>query len=294
MKNMLFIINPYSGKVKIKPALLDVLHIFNEAGYNLRVQTTLFRGHATEIATNAPDDTDIIVVSGGDGTLNEVITGLVKSQKKIPLGYIPTGSTNDFASTMGISTDVKKAAKTVIDGEDYPVDVGNFNEDRYFSYIASFGMFTAVSYSTPQNFKNTFGHFAYVIEGVKDVTKLISYKVKIKTDTEEFEGEYVFGSVTNTTSIGGIVKFSTDLVRMNDGLFEIVLVKKPKNINELSKIIAGLTSSNFTDSVFKFLKTKDVIMTFENEMDWSIDGEHQKSGREVKISNINTAISIKK
>lgn len=292
MKNMLFIINPYSGKMRIKPVLLDVLHLFNEAGFSTRVQTTLSRGHATDIAANAPEDVDLIVVSGGDGTLNEVLTGLLKSGKKLPVGYIPAGSTNDFASTFGFSTDPKVAARGIIDGSEFDIDVGLFDNERYFSYIASFGVFTAASYNTPQSFKNTFGHLAYVLEGIKDMTKITPYNVKLETDSGVIEGRYIFGSVTNTTSVGGIVKFNSDIVKMNDGLFEIILVKNPANINDLNKIVTGCITSNFNDSAFEFIKSKKVKMTFETDMDWSLDGEHQKTGSEVVIENIKTAATI--
>lgn len=292
MKNMLFIINPFSGKMKIKPVMLDILHMYNAAGYNVTVKTTQSQGHATEIAYNAPDDTDVIVVSGGDGTLNEVLTGLLKSGKKLPVGYIPAGSTNDFASTFGFSTEPKIAAQGVLDGREFDIDVGLFNKERYFSYIASFGAFTAASYSTPQSVKNVFGHLAYVLEGMKDLTKIKHYDVKVETDEGTVEGSYIFGSVTNTTSVGGIVKFSHDIVKMNDGLFETVLVKRPKNINDLQKIIGGCITSNFKEDVFEFIKSKNVKMTFEAPMDWSLDGEHQKSGNEVIIENIQTAATI--
>lgn len=292
MKNMVFIINPFSGKMKLKNAIMDILHMFNEADYNVNVKTTLYRGHAAEIAEKCPDNTDVVVVSGGDGTLNEVITGLLKSGKKLPVGYIPTGSTNDFAATVGLPSDPRTAAKTIIDGSEHPVDVGLFNDEKYFSYIASFGIFTAASYKTPQNIKNAFGHLAYVMEGVKDITKITSYQVKLKADDMVAEGEYIFGSVTNTTSVGGIVKFNADMVKMNDGLFEIVLVKKPKNINELSQIITGVSTSNFSGPVFEFIKGKNVVLTFENGMDWSIDGEHAASKSVVEISNIKRAVSI--
>ena len=292
MKNMVFIINPFSGKVKIKSVLLDIIHMFNEADFNVNIQTTLYRGHATEVVQSVPDDTDIIVVSGGDGTLNEVLTGLLKSGKKLPVGYIPTGSTNDFANTFGISTEPKVAAKAIVNGENYDIDVGRFNGNRYFSYIASFGVFTAVSYKTPQNIKNTFGHLAYVMEGIKDITKIVSYKAKVKADENILEGEYIFGAITNTTSVGGIVKLSSKIVKMNDGLFEIVLVKKPKNINDLSQILTGLSTSKFDNSAFDFVKGKNVSLEFDSDMDWSIDGEHQKTGPCVEISNIQTAVSL--
>ncbi len=292
MKKMCFVVNPRSGRMKIKPNLLDVIQIFNQGGYSVNVTTTLYRGHAIEVAQNIDEGTDIIVVSGGDGTLNEVITGLLKSNKTLPVGYIPTGSTNDFASSIGISQDPKTAAEAIINGAPFETDIGSFDGKRYFSYIASFGVFTAVSYSTPQNFKNNFGHLAYVLEGLKDITKLTPYKVRVETPDNVYEGNYIFGSVTNTTSVGGIVKLDKDIVKMNDGLFEIVLVKNPTNINDVSKIIGGCSTSNFTDSVFEFIKAPCVTMTFEKEMNWSIDGEHERSSETVKIENIKRAVSI--
>ena len=292
MKNMLFIINPFSGKMKIKPVMLDILHMFNGAEYSVTVRTTQSKGHAVEIASETPEDIDIIVVSGGDGTLNEVITGLLKSGKKLPVGYIPAGSTNDFASTFGFSTEPKIAAQGVLEGEEFDIDVGLFNGERYFSYIASFGMFTAASYTTPQSVKNAFGHMAYVLEGMKDLTKIKHYDVKVETDGNIWEGSYIFGSVTNTTSVGGIVKLSHEIVKMNDGLFETVLVKKPKNLNDLQKIITGCLTSNFSEDVFEFIKSKEVKMTFDTGMDWSLDGEHEKTGKEVTIKNIQTAATI--
>ena len=184
------------------------------------------------------------------------------------------------------------AAKGIADGETFDIDVGLFNGERYFSYIASFGVFTAASYNTPQSFKNTFGHLAYVLEGMKDLTKIVPYKVKIEADDIVLEGDYIFGSVTNTTSVGGMIKLSTDMVKLNDGLFEIVLVKNPKNINELNSIIMGCLTSNFTGEGFEFIKTKKVKMYFEKSMNWSLDGEHHKTGDTVCVENIQTAVTI--
>lgn len=295
MKKMVFIVNPRSGKVKIRNMLLDVVEVFNSAGYDVHIFTTLYRSHAIEIAAGLDEkSTEIIVVSGGDGTLNEVITGLLKSGKNIPIGYIPAGSTNDFASTFGLSTDIKKAAKDIVSGSAHTIDVGVFNGERYFSYIASFGVFTSVSYNTPQSIKNTFGHMAYIFEGIKDITKIVPYNVKVETDDAVYEGKYVFGSITNTTSVGGIVKLDSSLVKMNDGVFETVLVKMPSNINDINKIILGLTNSNFDDNVFEFIKSKRVKLTFEDEIDWSLDGEHEKSSKEVVIENIKRAVMLVK
>lgn len=293
MKKMTFIVNPFSGKMKIQSILLDIIKLFNEAGYSTQVCTTLNHGHAVQLSAEVPEDTDIIVCSGGDGTLNEVITGLLKSGKSnIPIGYLPAGSTNDFASTFGLQTDIKKAANSIINGKPYSVDIGLFNQNDYFSYIASFGVFTSVSYNTPQSVKNTFGHLAYIFEGIKDITKIIPYNVTVKADGKQYNDEYIFGSVTNTTSVGGIVKLDSSLVKMNDGLFETVLVKKPSNINDLNKIIVGLTASNFSDNMFEFIKSEHIEMHFENDIDWSLDGEHKKSGKHVFIKNLNKAVTL--
>lgn len=295
MKKMIFIVNPRSGKMKIKNSLMDVIEIFNAGGYDVNIFTTLYRGHATEIVSALDEkNTDIIVISGGDGTLNEAITGMLKSGKNIPLGYIPCGSTNDFAATFGLSSDIKTAAKNILSGTNHTIDVGIFDNSKYFSYIASFGVFTSVSYNTPQSVKNVFGHMAYVLEGMKDITKINPYNVKVEADGNIYEGKYVFGSVTNTTSVGGIVKLDSSLVKMNDGEFETVLVKMPSNINELSKIIFGLSNSKFDDKVFEFFKSKNVKLSFEKDIDWSLDGEHEKSGKEVVIENLERAITIVK
>lgn len=293
MKNMLFIVNPRSGKMRMRNYLLDVVEVFCRAGYNVDIRTTLHRCHATEIAADADEEsTDIIALSGGDGTLNEVITGLMQSKKKIPVGYIPCGSTNDFAATFGLDTDIKKAAERIVTGKPFPIDIGSFSGEKYFSYIASFGMFTSVSYSTPQAVKNTFGHIAYIFSGMNDITKIIPYHVIVDADGKRYEGDYIFGSVTNTTSVGGIVKFDSSLVEMNDGIFETVLVKKPLNLNDLNKIIGGLITSNFNDSVFEFIKSAHISMTFSGDMDWSLDGEHVRSGSSVTIENIHGAANI--
>jgi YegS/Rv2252/BmrU family lipid kinase len=278
--------------MKLKPILMDVIQIFNEADYNVDVKITQRRGHATEMAKNLSDDVDIVVVSGGDGTLNEVLTGLIQSNKKLPIGYIPAGSTNDFATTLGITSDPKKAAMQIVSGKPMDIDVGKFSNDRYFSYISSFGVFTAVSYNTPQSFKNIFGHLAYVLEGAKDLTKITAYNVKLETEDCVYEGKYIFGAVSNTTSVGGILKLDKDMVKMNDGLFEIVLVKRPNNINDLRKIIMGCTKADFSSDVFEFSKTKTAKFTFENPMDWSVDGEHESTGTEAVIDNLEKSAII--
>ena len=290
-KRLLLVLNPTSGKRAGKRHLADVVDRFCRADYIPTVFVTASRGDARRIVRTHGGEADLVVCLGGDGTFNEVVSGLLEGGHTTPIGYIPCGSTNDFASAIGLDKAITTAITAVLEGEPHTYDVGQFG-DRYFSYVASFGIFSRTSYATPQNVKNTFGHLAYVLEGIKDMTNIVPHRVRVETDDNVYEGEYIFGSVTNTTSVGGIVKFDKELVKMNDGLFEIVLVKNPANINELSKIIVGCTNSNFSDSVFEFIKTRKVKMTFESDMDWSVDGEHERTGKEIEIENLMQAATI--
>ncbi len=293
MKNVLMIINPSAGKLKSKTALFDMLSEFCKAGYQVITQITQYKGHATELAKNAKlRKTSLIVCCGGDGTLNEVITGIMQSGSNIPLGYIPTGSTNDFASSIGIPLTPKKAARNIVDGKNTFIDIGIFN-DRYFSYIASFGAFTSVSYTAPQSTKNVLGHTAYVLEGIKDLASIHPIKVKYKAFDVTKHGEYVFGCVANTLSIGGMLKLGEDVVNMNDGLFEVLLVKVPKTPAELHKEIWGLINSDFSDDVFEFFKTDEIEFELSDGVNWSLDGEFAKGEEKIKINAIKDAVILK-
>lgn len=221
-KKALLLVNPTSGKLKAKSTLFDMVFMLNRHNIQTTVQITQGKGHATQAAKEAgPAGYDLVICCGGDGTLNETVTGMVRSRKKLPLGYIPAGSTNDFANSMGISTNPVEAAEQIAKLSPVPVDIGQFNSDRYFTYIASFGIFTSVSYNTPQATKNMLGHLAYILEGAKDLTKIQSHHVIAETKSERYEGDYIFGAVCNTTSVAGIVKIAPDLVATNDGLFEV-------------------------------------------------------------------------
>jgi len=251
---------------------------------------TEYKGHAEKLAAiAAAGGYDRVICCGGDGTLNEVINGVMKSKKKIKIGYIPAGSTNDFASGIGISSDLTVAAVGAIEGKDTELDVGSFNGERYFSYIASFGIFTASSYSAPQEAKNVLGHFAYVLEGIKDLASVQPVHVKCEADGEEFEGDYIFGAVANTFRIGGIVKLSRDTVKLNDGVFELVLVKCPKSINDFNKIASAVTASSFENEMFVFRKAEKITVTLSKDIVWSVDGEQQRTPDDGK-----TVISVAK
>ena len=293
MKNALMIINPCSGKLKSKTCLFDILSEFCKENYLITSQITQKRNHATSIVKNlVRKKTELIICCGGDGTLNEVITGVMQLDRKVPIGYIPTGSTNDFANSISIPLDPAKAAKNIINGENRFIDIGIFN-GKYFSYIASFGAFSSVSYTAPQASKNIFGHTAYVLERIKDIGSIRPIKIAYEINGEKKEGEYIFGCVANTFSIGGMLKLSDDVVNMNDGLFEVLLIKAPKNVTDLHKEIRGLINSDFSDEVFEFFKIDKITFEMPKEIDWSLDGEYAKGEEKVEISAIKDAILLK-
>ncbi|MBR0277222.1 MAG: diacylglycerol kinase family lipid kinase [Clostridia bacterium] len=292
---MLFVINPCSGKIKIKDCLFDILKIFGKAGYTVTVHLTTKKGNAAEVAEEKGKDYDIIVCCGGDGTLNEVITGMLKGNINLPLGYIPAGSTNDFARTLGLETDLIKAAKVIAAKKsEISVDMGKFGKDRYFSYIASFGLFTSVSYKTQQSAKNALGHIAYVLEGISDIGNINNtYHVLFEADGKKFEGDYIYGGITNSTSIGGMVKFDPNMIDLNDGLFEILMVKSPQNANDFMKIVTGISYSDFSDSsVFDFVRGSKIKIEMPSDISWTLDGEEAKGKKKFDILNLRSAIRI--
>ena len=293
MKNVLMIVNPRSGKLKSKAYLLEILSEFCKEDYVITTQVTKERTHAVEIVKKlVKKDTELIVCCGGDGTLNEVITGLMQINKKLPVGYIPTGSTNDFANSLDIPLEPVNAAENIIKGENKFIDIGVFN-GKYFSYIASFGAFSSVSYTAPQATKNILGHTAYVLEGIKDIGSIRPIKVSYEYNGEKKEGEYVFGCVANTFSIGGMLKLDDSTVNMNDGLFEVLLIKAPKSVAELHKAIWGLINSDFKDNIFEFFKIDKITFEMPPEIDWSLDGEYAKGEETVEISALKDAVILK-
>lgn len=293
MKKLLLIVNPVSGKMKAKTTLLDVIKTLQANGYEVTVKLTEKRGHAVEMAKNAEaDGFQEVVCFGGDGTLNETISGFMQADSKLPLGYIPAGSTNDFASSMKLSSVPKIAAKTVAKGDINLIDVGRFNNERYFTYVACFGAFTASSYSVSQDIKNVLGHFAYVLGSIKEIGAIKSYNLTIEMDNITVSGEYIFVSATNSTSVAGIVKLRDELVDMGDGVFEIALVKKPKNLVELNKIVTAITTSNFDNGQIEFYKSSKVNLTYDDKLDWSLDGEHAESNGNVTIENVHHGIKF--
>lgn len=293
MKNMLLIVNPVSGKMKAKTTLFSVVEALQKGGYVVTVRLTDGRGDATKYAAKAAEEGyDAVVAFGGDGTLNETICGLMQNEKTIPLGYIPAGSTNDFAQSMKLLSTPSKAASVIAEGEAHRIDIGRFNKERYFTYVAGFGAFTQTSYNVPQEVKNYLGHFAYVLEGVKELGSIRSYKATIELDDRTLQGDYIFFSVTNSKSVAGIVKLKDELVDLRDGVFEVALVKMPRNIIELNKIATAITTSNFENGGIEFYKSSKVKVISEEELNWTLDGEFASSQGEVVIENVNKAIKF--
>ena len=290
--DMLFIYNPKAGKAQIKNHLVDILDIFVKAGYEVTVYPTQSHGDAIKKTMKKKDKYDIVVCSGGDGTMDEVFTGMMKCEKKVPIGYIPAGSTNDFAMSLNVPKNMVQAAQTVVDGETYAVDVGEFNDD-VFAYIAAFGLFTEVSYSTDQQVKNMLGHIAYLLEGVKRLSTIKSYKLKVTLNDEVIEDDFIFGMITNSFSVGGFSGITGNDVQMDDGEFEVTLIKRPMNPLELNRVMAALVDREVDSECMYCYKAKEIRIESEEEVAWTLDGEFGGNHQEVTIKNLHKALEIR-
>ena len=292
-KKLMMIINPIAGKGQHRASIFDTLESFCNNGYAVTVYVTGHAGHARELSRAHAAEYDLVVCFGGDGTLSETIAGLMDADDRPPLGYIPTGTANDVAATLGLPAgDTAQAAEIILNGHTIPFDVGRMNGD-YFTYISAFGAFTEVSYRTPQASKQTLGHLAYVLEGVGHLGKIVPRQIKVTHDGGTVEGEFIFGAVTNTTSIAGLVKLKSDLVAIGDGFFEVLLVKNPRNFGELNRIIMGILTQNYDPDYVQIIKSKRVTFTFEDEdVQWTRDGEDGGAHKEVFLENIEAPIQF--
>lgn len=288
---VLLIINPVAGKQKILTFREQVRQVFLDAGWEITELETPSQGGLSQVLTPALAGKDIVVCAGGDGTLHETLGILLQLGIELPVGYIPAGSTNDFASSLGLNKNPVLAAKQIVDGTPHRLDAGSF-EDRTFIYVASFGAFTQTSVTTTQNLKNSLGHLAYVLEGMKELPRLKSYPVRITADTEIFEGTYLFGSVSNATTIGGVLHLDEDLVDFSDGVFELMLVKTPVNLMEFSRIVLSLMTGNFDPELITLAHVKNLRIECQEEMDWSLDGEYAKGGLQAEMQVLQKAITI--
>lgn len=291
MKKLLFVVNGHSGKGQIKNKLLDIIDIMIKEGYHVQVHTTQEREDATKVVREQAKYYDLVVCSGGDGTLDEAVTGMMQSEVRTPLGYIPAGSTNDFANSLEIPKDMIQAAKTAVLGVPFSCDVGEFNGD-YFIYVAAFGIFTDVSYATSQELKNALGHVAYILEGAKRLHTIKSYHMRVEYDGNEIEGDFLLGMITNSTSVGGFKNMTGKDVKLDDGLFEVTLIHKPKIIIELNTIIASLTNLKDETDLIDSFRADSVKFYSEEEIPWTLDGEFGGDHKEVQIKDHCKAVDI--
>lgn len=292
MKKLYFILNLQSGKATISSKLAVVIDMFTKAGYEVTARPTQERMDACAAAKYAcGQGFDLIVCSGGDGTLNEVIQGVMRSEKKLPIGYIPAGSTNDFARGVGIPRNIIDAVQWIIDGKKYPCDIGNFN-DKFFTYIAAFGAFTEVTYETSQQVKNVLGHVAYVLNGISRLKNIKSYHMKITYDDEIIEDNYIFGMVTNSSSVAGLLSLNDFL--LDDGLYEVTLIKTPGNPLDLQRIIHSLLNIDIDiDTAYiKSFRTSKIRFECDDELQWTIDGEFGGAYKTVDVCNNKQAIEL--
>ncbi len=293
-QRVLLMVNPMAGRQKIRNELLYVVDTLTKAGYETIIYTTQGKDATRNLLAEKDSQFDRVICCGGDGTFNEILSATMHWDKRPILGYIPAGTTNDFAAGLKLPSDIREAAVNIVRGTPHTVDAGLFNTS-YFSYVASFGAFTETSYSTPQNFKNALGHLAYILEGIKEIPAFTSYTVCVEADGQIYKDSYIFGAVSNARSVGGILKISDSLVDLNDGVFEVMMIKMPKTLMDLSAIVTSLTSLNplkYDPSMFLFLQTKELKITFEQEMVWSLDGERVSGGKEARIACIKDAFKI--
>ena len=296
MKKLLFVYNPRAGKEMLKPRLSDVLDIFVKAGYEVTVHPTqAYRDAYYQIKEYEVGKYDLIACSGGDGTIDEVATGMMKRREMgkdvVPVGYIPAGTTNDFAKSLHIPRIPLAAADNAVKGVPFPCDIGKFN-DSVFVYIAAFGIFTDVSYETDQAVKNVLGHMAYILEGAKRIFNIPSYKIKVEHDGEVIEDEFIFGMVTNSRSVGGFSNMVGKNIVFDDGLFEVTLIKTPKNPIALQEIIAALLIEQVDTKHMYTFKTKKITFDSVEEIPWTLDGEFGGEQDYVEIENVQKAMEI--
>lgn len=300
MKRLFFVYNPYSGRSAnarntISSKLFNIIDIWVKAGYDVTVRPTQKSGDAYEntIRICNSNEYDLVVCSGGDGTLNEVVHGVMSSNNILPIGYIPTGSTNDFARSVGIPKGIENCAKTIVNGQYFHTDYGSFNGDKVFTYVCAFGAFTAVTYETPQQRKNYMGHSAYIMEALKRLGEITSYKMTFEYDKGTLSGEYVLGMIVNSKSVGGI--FTLKNVSFDDGLFEVILVKKPQNILHLQSVLTELINFNSNDEhseIIQSFKTSKLKIISEEPIKWNLDGEFGGMLTEVQIVNKQKALTV--
>ena len=293
MKKMLFIMNPMAGTKRASRFLSEILNIFNRADFQVEVYITACPGDGRIYVKNHCQDADLVVCCGGDGTYNETVSGLLDCGCNIPVGYIPAGSTNDFANSLKLPLMPMEAAHAITEGVPCPVDLGKFG-DRYFSYVASFGAFTRASYATPQSMKNALGHTAYLLGGISELSQIRATHMKLTVDDEVIEDDFIFGAVCNSTSVGGILTLDPNQVDMSDGLFEVFLIRAPKDLAELGEFFLAIQKKQYNCKMMRFLAGRKIVAQCSEQISWTLDGEEAEGAEVVEIENLHHAYSILK
>jgi len=292
MKKLLFILNPYAGQRKANRLLAEIVGIFNRANYEVTVYITAGQGDARKAALRYADEMDLIVCCGGDGTFNETAAGILESGVDVPVGYIPAGSTNDFANSLKLPLDILQAAHVITKGKTRRLDMGSFG-GRYFSYVASFGAFTRASYATPQSAKNALGHVAYLLSGIQELSQIKAKRLRVELpDGQVLEDEYIFGAISNSTSVAGILTLSPDRVDMSDGKLELMLVRAPRDAIELTDCLVALQRQTYRCAMMNFLSTESLKITAPGDMDWTIDGEREFGREEIQVQCLQHALQV--
>jgi len=292
VQNVLLIVNPVSGRQKARTLIYSIVNFLSQNNCKTTVFTTICPGNATDLVRKYAPECDRIICCGGDGTLNEVFSGLAIMSKVIPVGYIPTGTTNDLAHALGLASNIKQAMHLALFGTARYLDLGTFNNDRYFSYVASFGAFSKVAYDTPQWLKNRLGRASYFFYGISEIADIRSYRVKIVADGLEIDDEFVYGSVSNSTVIGGLVKLPEYSISLDDGKFEVLLIKKPKGPIDLHHIVQGLINQEYNEDAVLFFAASRISFSFEGDVPWTVDGEYAGETNVVNIGNMHKKASI--
>ena len=291
MKKLLLIINPLAGRQQAQTDLYKMVKIFSDHDYEVTVYPTRARLDCTRKVAEDAGQYDLVACCGGDGTLNEMVSGMMYRRDRRPMGYIPLGSTNDLAVSLRLPTRVEEAALRVVTGREFYMDVGTLN-DRYFNYIAAFGAFTETSYATPQEIKNALGHLAYILEGVKSLGKIQPIHVKITADGEQFEEDYLFGAVTNTVSLGGVLKLDPEKVLLDDGMYELLLVKNPVNAMEAQAMLTALMTQKYDGPQVIMRRASDILFETSHAISWTINGEYGGSFVHSHIVNNKNAVTL--
>lgn len=292
MKKLLFVMNPYAGQRKANRHLAEIIEIYNRAGYEVQTYMTAGPGDAHRYILQNAGCVDRVVCCGGDGTFNEAASAILISGTKVPLGYIAAGSTNDFANSMNLPLDIPQAARVSAGGTPFLVDMGSFG-GRHFSYVASFGAFTKASYTTPQNVKNALGHVAYVLSGIQELSQIKARHLRFQLpDGRILEDDYLFGAISNSTSVGGILTIPPDKVDMTDGKLELLLIRAPKDALELTDCLLAIQRQTYNCGMMTFLSTENVRITAPADMDWTLDGEREPAREEILVECVHHALTV--